>query len=86
MVQLKVDRVEEGLTSTERAVYFKDDHGRQHEVHYAERQVHEVSIDVILVHAGSVATLVELTRETVNGRWRVWVPSENVIREDGVSS
>jgi len=75
MVRIKISRREDGPIPSETLVTISTTTGTEEVV------VHKSQVTAEGVEAGYIGEeadriLVELPRETVSGRWRVWVPKE----------
>jgi hypothetical protein len=72
--------VEPGLIETERVVRIPTVEGHQEEVTVSRSQVEDGAVQAALIGEQDGRALVELPRESASGRWRLWVPSSQVVR------
>ena len=79
-MHIRFTELAEGLGPSEVVVGVQTVEGKQEEVVISRKQANKGGIDVgspILDERGRC--LVELPRESVSGRWRIWVPRSEVI-------
>lgn len=78
---IKVELVAEGPGPSEAVVSIRTIDEATEEVVLSRRILHDGLVDVgepLMARNG--AYLVELPRETMSGRWRVWVPGSEAVR------
>lgn len=68
-----------GLIETERVAIVKTAAGGTEEVTVSARSIEEDTIPAAFIGQDDGRVLVELPRETSSGRWRLWVPKEQVV-------
>jgi hypothetical protein len=76
LIKLKGQR--EGPIPLETVVTIATARGRTEDVIVHRCQVHERSLEVAYIGERDGLLLVELPRESLSGRWRVWVPKSAV--------
>ena len=74
-MRVRITRREEGSIPSETVVTIATLGGPE-EVVVHETQVSEAGVEAGYIGERSGQVLVELPRETLSGRWRVWVPKE----------
>ncbi|MGE0116629.1 MAG: hypothetical protein AB7S71_06495 [Dongiaceae bacterium] len=78
---IKIQGQEEGPIPTERVVTIATTTGKEDVVvHTSQVSGDGIEVGFIKNQEDGRSVLVELPRETVTGRWRVWVPSTAVAR------
>jgi hypothetical protein len=87
VVRVKVKRVREGLHPNEVVVAFDTADGEQETLVVDKRSLHRDTIRVgyPVGRQAPNRLLVELPRETLQGRWRVWVSSDAVIKDEAAA-
>jgi len=73
MVRIKVGKRSEGAVPTEEVLEISTVEGTE-EVVVHTSQVTEKGVEVGFIREADQKVLVELPRETMSGKWRVWVP------------
>lgn len=77
MARIKVEKTSEGPVPSEVLVQIPTVEGPE-DVVVHQSQVDDKGIEVGYIGDKGENALVELPRETVSGRWRVWVPKKLV--------
>lgn len=79
MQRVKCKKVQSGLVSFEKIVRLKTADNREEELAVPSQIVRkDQTIPVSAIGRQGRKTLIELPRETVSGRWRIWVGSGSV--------
>ena len=79
MCQVKC-RVEAGLIPAERVVQIWTVDGHEEEVAVAAHEgVAGESLTAALIHQDEQRVLIELSRESASGRWRIWVDRSTLV-------
>ncbi len=76
MASIRVENIQPGQIDSERIAVVEMADGKKEEVFASVRQIKDSYMDVGEVGRDGDLVLVELPRESVTGRWRVWVKSE----------
>lgn len=79
-MRLKVEVQSPGPVPSEKVVTIETQSGREDVVVHVS-QLKDNRVDVGLIHARQDMSLVELPRESLSGRWRVWVAKESLSAE-----
>ena len=77
-MRIKFNGQREGPIRVETVVTIATARGRTEDVIVHRSQVDERSLEVAYIGARDGLLLVELPRESLSGRWRVWVPKSAV--------
>ncbi len=72
--------VRPGLIESERTALVPTAEGHREEVTVSENEVSGDGIQVAFIGKRNGNVLVELSRESSSGRWRLWVPEKFVTR------
>jgi hypothetical protein len=73
--------VEDGLTPLEKVVHITTTNGELEEVAVPSSLAGDATLMASLVGTRDSDALIELPRESVTGRWRVWVPTSSLVEE-----
>jgi hypothetical protein len=79
-MRVKVTRVAAGPGPSEEVVAIKADEGSEEVVVYS-RSLRDDSLPVGAIRRRNGSWLVELPRETLSGKWRLWVPRSELLDE-----
>jgi len=72
----------EGLASSERIAKITTKNGTVEEVPVSSRNIEEESLEVGRIGSDpKQGVLIELPRESLNGRWRLWVEEAQMIED-----
>jgi hypothetical protein len=85
MLRVKVRQVRDGLHPNEVVVAFDNAEGTQETLVVDRRSLRGDTIRVGYPVGSDQANgrlLVELPRETMRGQWRVWVPSDSLVKDE----
>jgi hypothetical protein len=78
-MRIKVEKIRAASHPSEVLVSVSTVDGNEHLVVH-ERSITDGTLDIgYPIHTRDSEHLVELPRETVNGAWRIWVPSNSVL-------
>ena len=78
-MRLQVREVSEGPGPGEVVVEVTTTSGRTEQVIIHAEDIKDNTIEIgFPIHRADGKSLIELPRESMSGRWRVWVPSSNV--------
>jgi hypothetical protein len=78
MLRVKISRREEGSIPSEAVVTIPTTTGAEEVVVHATQATAD-SVEAGFIGRDGDRILVELPRETVSGRWRVWVPADALL-------
>jgi hypothetical protein len=85
MLRVKVRKIRDGLHPNEVVVAFDNAEGAQETLVVDRRSLRGDTISVgypVGSDQGNRRLLVELPRETMRGQWRVWVPSDSLVKDE----
>ncbi len=77
-MRIRYQSISDGPAATENVVRVRTIDGVEEEVVVSDRQAHDSFLTVGEIHRTDDRVLVELPRESVSGRWRVWVSRDLV--------
>jgi hypothetical protein len=77
-MRIRTERQEEGPIPSETVVAIRTTTGSVEEAIVHESQVDENGLEVGFIEQRGDEILVELPRETLRGRWRLWVPKSAI--------
>jgi hypothetical protein len=78
-VRVKTERQEAGPIPSETVVAIRTTSGSTEETIVDSSQVDATGVEVGFIGQKGDEVLVELPRETLRGRWRLWVPRSAVV-------
>jgi hypothetical protein len=77
-MRLKIKSRRDGPVSSEAVITINTELG-QEDVVVHKSQVTDQGVEVGIIAKKNGSALIELPRETVSGRWRVWVPTAALV-------
>lgn len=80
MLFVTCESLSDGLIPSEAVVSIRTADGDEEEVVVDRAVVADNKLQVAQIGVSNGRVLVELPRESASGRWRLWVPSENLRR------
>lgn len=73
-------KVNNGLVESEKVVLIRTIEGHEEEVTVSAAEVSDNTVEAGLIGVRDGKALIELSRESASGHWRLWVPEGQLVR------